>query len=155
MGNICRSPAGECVLRHLAEKAGAGHRVDCDSAGTIDLHTGNPPDARMRDTARRRGIVIAGAARQIRAEDLDAFDLILTMDADNRAYVDALQARAGTSRAELRNFCELCREHDLDAVPDPYYGGQDGFDQVMDLLEDGCAALLEEVARRRPVEGVG
>ena len=145
MGNICRSPAGECVMRHLAEQAGASHLVECDSAGTIDLHTGNPPDERMRQTAQGRGIAIDGAARQIEIADLERFDLILTMDGDNRAYVDRLAARSGSGRAELRNFCELCREHDFDEVPDPYYGGQAGFDRVMDLLEDGCAALLEEI----------
>jgi protein-tyrosine phosphatase len=144
MGNICRSPAGECVMRHLTENAGAAHLLECDSAGTIDMHTGNPPDKRMRQTAQGRGIIIGGAARQIVPADLDAFDLILTMDSENRAYVDALMARHG-GRAELRNFCELCREHDLSDVPDPYYGGQEGFDQVMDLLEDGCATLLEEI----------
>jgi protein-tyrosine phosphatase len=146
MGNICRSPAGECVMRYLAEEAGAGHLFEIDSAGTIDMHTGNQPDARMRQTAMGRGIVIDGAARQIKAEDLDAFDLILTMDAENRAYVDVLVERHGGS-AEVRQFCELCRESDLEEVPDPYYGGQDGFDQVMDLLGDGCAALLEEIKR--------
>ena len=133
-------------MRHLAREAGAGHLLEIDSAGTIDMHTGNQADARMRQTAEGRGIVIDGAARQIRAQDLEAFDLILTMDMENRAYVDSLVARHGGS-AEVRQFCELCRESDLEEVPDPYYGGQDGFDQVMDLLEDGCAALLEEIKR--------
>jgi protein-tyrosine phosphatase len=146
MGNICRSPAGECVLRHLAEQADAVHLIEIDSAGTIDMHTGNPPDTRMRKTAKSRGITIDGAARQIAAADLDAFDLILTMDDENREYVDRLMAKVG-GRAELRNFCELCREADLDEVPDPYYGGQGGFELVLDLLEDGCAALLDEIRR--------
>ena len=137
------------MLRHLAEASGSGHLVDCDSAGTIDMHTGNPPDARMRRTARGRGIEIGGAARQIRASDLEEFDLILTMDAENRAYVDHLMATAG-GRAELRDFCELCRRHEAyDEVPDPYYGGQDGFELVLDLLEDGCGALLEEIRASR------
>ncbi len=148
MGNICRSPAGECVMRHLAAKSGAGHLVECDSAGTIDLHTGNPPDTRMRRTAEKRGIPITGAARQIQAEDLGRFDLILTMDADNRAYVDQLVTSSG-GRAELKNFCDLCRTHEgYQDVPDPYYGGQDGFELVLDLLEDGCAELLEEIRGR-------
>ncbi|MFT4546108.1 MAG: protein-tyrosine phosphatase [Verrucomicrobiales bacterium] len=146
MGNICRSPAGECVMRHLTEKAGSGELIDCDSAGTIDMHTGNQPDSRMRKAARGRGIEVAGAARQIKAADLDAFDLILAMDADNRAYIDRLKQQHGGS-AELRQFCELCREHGLVDVPDPYYGGDDGFELVLDLLEDGCAALLDEIRR--------
>ena len=145
MGNICRSPAGECVMRHLAEESGVGQLFECDSAGTIDLHTGKSPDPRMREAARHRGIAIRGAARQISERDLHEFDLILTMDFENRQYVDFLKERAGECRATVRDFCELCREHDLDEVPDPYYGGQDGFDQVMDLLQDGCAGLLEEI----------
>ncbi|MGI9242060.1 MAG: low molecular weight protein-tyrosine-phosphatase, partial [Verrucomicrobiales bacterium] len=132
-----------------AERSGVGHLVECDSAGTIDMHTGNPPDKRMRKTAEGRGIPIAGAARQIHADDLHGFDLIVTMDAENRAYVDRLMAKAGGS-AELRNFCELCGDpQGHDEVPDPYYGGQEGFDLVLDLLEDGCGALLAEIRGRQ------
>lgn len=143
MGNICRSPAGECVMRHLANAAGAENLVECDSAGTISMHTGNRPDSRMRESAEKRGIVINGAARQIKAADLDAFDLILTMDDENRAYVDQLKAKHGGS-AELQQFCELCTAHDeFKEVPDPYYGGDEGFELVLDLLEDGCSNLLK------------
>ena len=123
--------------------------MECDSAGTIDLHTGKQPDKRMRAAARDRDIVIAGAARQIKAADLDAFDLILTMDDENRAYVDFLKEQYGGT-AELRNFCELCEQEahaEFDEVPDPYYGGQDGFELVLDLLEDGCANLLNQLRR--------
>jgi len=144
MGNICRSPSGECVMQHLVEKAGESGVIDCDSAGTVDMHTGNPPDSRMSAAGRARGIEIRGAARQIVAADLDAFDLILAMDDENRAYIDALKERHGGS-AEVRNFCELCRKHDYQEVPDPYYGGDDGFELVLDLLEDGCATLLAEI----------
>lgn len=136
-------------MRHLAEQAGAAPLVECDSAGTIDMHTGKSPDSRMRAAASERGISVLGAARQIRADDLDAFDLIVTMDRENRAYVDRLKERHG-GRAELRNFCELCTgssHEQFDEVPDPYYGGQDGFELVLDLLEDGCANLLAELTR--------
>ncbi len=136
-------------MRHLAELAGAGELVACDSAGTIDLHTGKQPDKRMRAAAQARSMVIAGAARQIRAADLDAFDLILTMDDENRAYVDYLKGQHGGG-AQLRNFCELCEKEQhgqFDEVPDPYYGGQDGFELVLDLLEDGCANLLNQLRR--------
>ena len=123
----------------------AGDAVECDSAGTIDMHTGNPPDKRMTAAAKKRGIVIDGAARQIKPADLDDFDLILTMDDENRAYVDRLKEKHG-GRAEVRQFCEFCTEHgDYDEVPDPYYGGDEGFELVLDLLEDGCANLLREV----------
>lgn len=136
-------------MRHLVEESEVGHLIECDSAGTIDMHAGNPPDARMLQAAQARGIGLGGAARQILPEDLDAFDLILTMDAENRAYVDRLMDSFG-GRAELRNFCELCRSHSrYREVPDPYYGGREGFDLVLDLLEDGCGALLEEVLQSR------
>ena len=115
-----------------------------DSAGTIDMHTGNPPDKRIRQTAAARNIPIDGAARQIKAADLNEFDLILTMDFENRAYVDRLKTKFGGT-AEIRNFCDLCTKHDLNEVPDPYYGGQEGFELVLDLLEDGCSNLLTEV----------
>ncbi|MEE3178459.1 MAG: low molecular weight phosphotyrosine protein phosphatase, partial [Verrucomicrobiota bacterium] len=79
-GNICRSPAGENVFRHLMAGSTLAHRIECDSAGTIDAHAGKPPDTRMRDTLERRGITVRGAARQITREDFGNFDLILTMD---------------------------------------------------------------------------
>ncbi len=137
MGNICRSPAGEAVLRHLAP-----HTFEIDSAGTIGYHTGNPPDERMHRAAATRGIATGGAARQITSEDLRTFDLILTMDPDNRAYVDALASKTTDATAKIHDFVEYCTEHDVPEVPDPYYGGAEGFEHVLDLLEDGCAEII-------------
>ena len=153
MGNICRSPAGENVLRHLAEKHGADDLFEIDSAGTIGFHTGNPPDSRMREAAARRGIAMTGRARQVRASDLDEFDLILTMDEENFADVTGLATRNGEAddrRARIVRFCDFCERHDDTEVPDPYYGGDEGFERVLDLLEDGCLALIRRHREGNP-----
>lgn len=147
MGNICRSPAAEGTFRHLLKQEGLEKHIECDSAGTIDFHTGSPPDARMRSAARERGINVSGTARQIVAADLASFDLILCMDDDNQEYVEQL-AGDRKHRARLRLVCEFVSDSDAREVPDPYYGGADGFDNVMDLLEDGCANLLEYVRKK-------
>lgn len=146
MGNICRSPAGEGVLRSQIAATGLGDRVDIDSAGTIGFHAGNPPDRRMLAAASRRGYDLAGRARQVTTADLDRFDLILTMDEANRRDVLAL-ARDDRQRARVRAFCEFCQAHAETEVPDPYYGGREGFDHVLDMLEDGCAGVVEWVRR--------
>ncbi|MEM9481146.1 MAG: low molecular weight protein-tyrosine-phosphatase [Verrucomicrobiota bacterium] len=143
MGNICRSPAGECVMRMMTESEGMGDEIECDSAGTIGYHAGNAPDARMRKAATARGIRIDGAARQVRESDFSDFDLILTMDEENFADVDQMRGRKG-GRADVRRFCEFLTEHDDSDVPDPYYGGDAGFEYVLDLLEDGCAELIRK-----------
>ena len=147
MGNICRSPAAECVFRKRLKDEGLDGRVDCDSAGTIAHHTGDPPDGRMRDELERRGYPVNGRARGISEDDLAVFDLVLAMDRENLAHLRRL---AGDDEAaeNIRLFCEFCREHDAEEVPDPYYGGRSGFRTVADLIEDGCDGLLEEVRRR-------
>jgi len=147
MGNICRSPAAEGTFRELIEQEGLQDAIECDSAGTIDYHAGSAPDNRMRSAARERGITIQGAARQIEPKDLDMFDIILCMDDENHEYVESMYA--GMPRnADLRMFCEFVSDSDAREVPDPYYGGEDGFDDVMDLLEDGCSNLLEHVRKK-------
>ena len=144
MGNICRSPAGECVLRHLAEQAGVDEQLDIDSAGTIGMHSGHKPDHRMREAAAARGIKINGAARQVKAEDLEDFDLILAADTENLAELMALPG-ADAHADKVRLFCEFAGIGDRTSVPDPYYGGAAGFELVLDLLERGCEALVERV----------
>ena len=146
MGNICRSPAAEGVFRHFVKEMGWERHIGCDSAGTLDFHTGSPPDDRMRQAALGRGIHLDGSARQIAANDLAEFDLVLCMDRDNLEYVRQL-AGQGRLRAQIRLFCEFVSDRNIRDVPDPYYGGADGFDTVMDLLEDGCANLLEVLRR--------
>ena len=139
MGNICRSPAGEGVLAKRVAEAGLSDRIEIDSAGTIGMHYGQPADARMRAAAAKRGY---DRARQVTAADLDDFDLVLTMDQDNRSGVLAL-ATNDTQRDRVRSFCSFCENHSETEVPDPYYGGSQGFEQVLDLLEDGCQAVLK------------
>ena len=141
MGNICRSPAGECIFRSFVEEAGLEESIEIDSAGTIGFHEGNPPDSRMKATGKRRGYSIVGAARQIKPADFAAFDLIVTMDNENYHNVMRIKP-SGETRATVKPFCEFCTEHSEEEVPDPYYGGAAGFEHVIDLLEDGCRSIL-------------
>jgi len=143
-GNICRSPAGENVFRHLMAESTLSHRIECDSAGTIDAHAGKSPDTRMRDTPERRGITVRGAARQITREDFGDFDLILTMDDFNRQEVLSVAPDA-SARAKVKPFTDFCENHEASEVPDPYYGGSSGFELVADLIEDGCQRVLAHI----------
>ncbi|MDQ8181897.1 low molecular weight protein-tyrosine-phosphatase [Pelagicoccus sp. SDUM812005] len=143
MGNICRSPSGENVMRKLLEDAGLGDTVLCDSAGTIGYHTGNPPDPRMSAAGRKRGLPMTGSARQVTSEDLDRFDLILAMDNENFADLERISTTA--NRHKIKRFCDFCIQHSDTEVPDPYYGGAQGFEHVLDLLEDGCQQILKQI----------
>ena len=146
MGNICRSPAGESVMRRLVDLDRLSDKIECDSAGTIDFHTGKSPDARMCRAGAARGIEIKGAARQVRRSDLDEFDLVLAMDRENLRDIQRLDRKSkGTATVKL--FCNYCTEHSHTDVPDPYYGGDEGFETVLNLLEDGCKGLLAELRR--------
>jgi protein-tyrosine phosphatase len=142
LGNICRSPSAENIMNHLIEKKGLGDRIICDSAGTSSYHIGSAPDRRMGVAAQKRGIELKGKARQFDREDFEKFDLILAMDRDN--YRDILSLdRQGQYQDKVRLMCDFCTRHSLKEVPDPYYGGPEGFDQVIDLLMDACEGLLE------------
>ncbi len=145
MGNICRSPTAEGVMRHLLREQGLEDEIEIDSAGTGGWHAGAPPDARATEAARRRGIVLEGAARKVRASDFEEYDLLLAADREN---VDDLRAIAPDERARAK--VRLLREFDPDShgnldVPDPYYGGPGGFEDVLDLVEAACRGLLAEV----------
>lgn len=144
LGNICRSPAAEGVFLHLLGEAGLDEAFAVDSAGTGGWHVGRPADPRMREAAQRRGIQLPSRARQIETADLQRFDHILTMDADNLAALRLLERRQ-PSRASIRPLVEHCRRFRASEVPDPYYGGPEGFERVLDLLEDACAGLLEDL----------
>jgi protein-tyrosine phosphatase len=143
LGNICRSPAAEGTMNHLIEKAGLAGQLECDSAGTSNYHIGDPPDRRMFQTAQRRGIPLPGQARQFSAGDFKAFDLILAMDRQNYKNILALDP-AGHYQHKVRLMCDFCTQHTDQEVPDPYYGGQAGFDYVLDLLMDACQGLLDD-----------
>ena len=145
MGNICRSPTAEGVMRHLLREEGLDDEIQIDSAGTGAWHAGNPPDRRAAAAARARGIALEGAARQVRPSDFEDFDLLLAADRENLADLRAV-APDDEARAKvrlLRSFDPASRG-DLD-VPDPYYGGPDGFEEVLDLVEAACRGLLAEV----------
>ena len=144
MGNICRSPAGHCVFQHLVDQAGLSHWFEIESAGTIGFHVGKPPDSRMQRAMRARNIPIIGRSRQLQPEDLAYYDLILAMDEDNLQGARSLDP-SGEFHDRIQLFCDYCREHPDTEVPDPYYGGERGFEHVMDLIEDGCANLLAQI----------
>lgn len=145
MGNICRSPAAHCAFQHMVDQAGLSDQFDIESAGTIGFHSGNPPDRRMQQVMRKRGIPIIGRSKQLDSFDMEHYDLILAMDKNN--FEGALSlARGDEQRAKVKLFCEYCTEHNETEVPDPYYGGDGGFDHVMDLIEDGCRGLLKELS---------
>lgn len=144
LGNICRSPTAEGVMRHLVDAADLAGRIEIDSAGTGAYHVGEPPDRRSAAAGRRRGIMLDGASRQFRRADFDRFDLVVAMDRENEAHLLALAPdEESRSRVHLlRSFHgRSLAAGDLD-VPDPYYGGGDGFELVLDIVEDGCRALL-------------
>jgi protein-tyrosine phosphatase len=147
LGNICRSPTAEGVMRALVEEAGMQESIELDSAGTGAWHVGNPPDARAVAAARTRGVALEGAARQVRQEDFDDFDLVLAMD---RSNLSDLQEMAGGDerRAKVRLLREFdpagAADEDLE-VPDPYYGAAGGFDEVLDLVQAACAGLLARI----------
>lgn len=147
MGNICRSPAAEGVLRHLAAAAGVGAPVEIDSAGTLSYHAGDAPDRRMRHAAGRRGYTLDSRARQVTVADFHRFDLIVAMDSDNLRDLLALRPGHG---AAVRLFSDFLPAGAPTDVPDPYYGGARGFDEVLDLLEDGCPRLLRHLLQDLP-----
>ena len=146
MGNICRSPTAHGVLRHKVREQGLEHLVDMDSAGTHNYHPGSPPDERSQSHAKQRGYDLSDLrARQITDEDFDRHDLILVMDWDNLALVENVCPPQHLSK--VRRLTEFCLSSDASVVPDPYYGGASGFDNVLDLVEDACEGLLRHVRR--------
>jgi len=148
LGNICRSPAAEGVFLHLLQQEQRTQEFVVDSAGTGGWHVGKPADPRMLRAASDRGIQLPSRARQLQAEDLQRFDHILTMDADNLRAVQAL-ARSHGASAAIAPLSRHCRRLRSPEVPDPYYGGPEGFERVLDLLEDACRGLLDDLLAAR------
>jgi len=146
LGNICRSPTAEGVLRHQLQAAGLADKIEVASAGTGDWHVGKAPDRRTLAAAQRRGYDFsAQRAQQVERDDFARYDLILAMDQSNLADLKRLQPAA--SGAELDLFL---RRYDgaVDEVPDPYYDGEQGFEHVLDLIEQGCQGLVRELRGR-------
>jgi protein-tyrosine phosphatase len=147
MGNICRSPTAEAVMRAIVAREGLEGEIEIDSAGTGAWHVGEPPDRRSTAVARERGIVMEGAARQVTEADFEAYDLLLAADEQN---VAALRAMAPDDAGAAKVV--LLREYDAASaaagdleVPDPYYGGPNGFGHVLDLVQAACDGLLERL----------
>lgn len=148
LGNICRSPAAEGLFLHRLEQRGLRHSFVVDSAGTGSWHVGKSADRRMIRAAEARGVVLPSRARQITAADLQLFDHILTMDQSNLDAVRRL-APAEKVSARIEAMTSYCRRFKALEVPDPYYGGADGFNEVLDLLEDACDGLLNALLEQR------
>ena len=141
LGNICRSPSAEAVLRAIAAREAPELTLEIDSAGTAGYHIGDPPDPRSQEAARRRGYDMTPLrARIVDGADFERFDLILAMDTNN---LEVLRKRAPAAcRERVRLFLEFAPDCGLDEVPDPYYGGPSGFEQVLDLVEEASRGLL-------------
>ena len=149
LGNICRSPAAEGILRSRLERAGLSERIEVDSAGTYGGHRGDLPDARMRSAASRRGYALTHRARQIREEDFDRFDRIIVMDDRNYETLHRM-APSRAAAQKIYRMTDFCRHHpEWSYVPDPYYEGHEGFELVLNLLEDACDGLLEDLQQKK------
>jgi protein-tyrosine phosphatase len=147
MGNICRSPTAEGVMRSLLRQEGLDGEIEIDSAGTGGWHAGSPPDSRATEAAARREIVLEGAARQVRPEDFEEYDLLLAADRENLRDLRRIAPPGTEEKIRLLREFDPASSGDLD-VPDPYYGGPRGFEEVLDLVGAACRGLLEEVRPR-------
>lgn len=146
-GNICRSPTAEAVFRHRIRERGLEELFRHDSAGTHAYHVGNPPDARSAAAARGRGILMDDLrARKVEMDDFEAFDLMLAMDGGHFDVLNRMKPPGGSAGIEL--FLDYAPRSGLRDVPDPYYGAGDGFETVLDLIEEGVDGLLERLTRR-------
>jgi protein-tyrosine phosphatase len=140
LGNICRSPTAEGVMRGLIAESGLEGEIEVESAGTGDWHVGHPPDPRSVAAAAARGVELEGEARQVAPEDFERFDLLVAMDRSNRDELLSL-APGDDARAKVRLLRELGEGIDED-VPDPYYGGEERFSEVVEIVERNCRALV-------------
>jgi protein-tyrosine phosphatase len=149
MGNICRSPTAEGVFRQLVVRAGLDAHIQTDSAGTHAYHVGEPPDERAQRSASRRGIDLSGLrARKVTRADFDRFDYVLAMDRNN--YGALAELCAPEQLYKLRLMMEFAPQLGEGEVPDPYYGGVNGFERVLDMLEGAAAGLLDELRGQLP-----
>ena len=149
LGNICRSPSAEAVMNTVVEKAGLSDKIKCDSAGTIAYHAGEPADPRMKKHALKRGYELTSIARKFTPDDFKEFDYIIAMDRNN--YVDLLELDKEAEFVDkISMMTSYCTDHDDEEVPDPYYDGPQGFEHVLDLLEDACEGLINKIKTEYP-----
>lgn len=147
MGNICRSPTAEAVFRRCAENAGLAGHVLIDSAGTHDYHVGEPPDSRAQQAARQRGYDMSSLrGRQVEEGDFRRFDYVLAMDRANLSTLQRLMPPDGNARVQL--FLDYARHYAGCEVPDPYCGGTEGFERVLDMVEDASEGLLRHIRHK-------
>ena len=146
LGNICRSSSAEEIMRTLVKQAGLDQEIEIDSAGILNYHQGELPDSRMRMHAARRGYELTHRSRPVCTGDFFEFDWLIGMDDRN---IQDLKDRAPSPEAEKKicRMTDFCRVKQVDYVPDPYYGGAQGFENVLDILEDACSGLLEEIRK--------
>lgn len=148
LGNICRSPMAETIMQKLVQERGLEADYEIDSAGLIAYHEGEPADARMRAHAQRRGYRITHVSRPVRTADFGSFDFIVSMDDSNFDRLHCLAPTIG-DEAKIVRMTDYCRTFLVDHVPDPYYGGAQGFENVIDILEDACLGLLEQLEKSK------
>lgn len=147
MGNICRSPMAESVFRSILAREGKSNEYNIDSAGTIGYHAGELPDSRMRKHASLRGYSLTHLSRKVTYSDFETFDLLVAMDDAN---FDDLCNLAGSVEEENKivRMTDYCKKHSASHIPDPYYGGESGFEHVIDLLEDACEGLYHSISKK-------
>lgn len=144
LGNICRSPAAEGIFQLMVQKHGPANQILIDSAGTSDYHVGELPDSRMRSHASTRGYTLNSRARQLVKEDLEKFDYIIAMDDSNIAHIHALDQN-NKFKSKIFKMTDFATKIEANFVPDPYNGGNSGFERVLDILEDSCEGLLNKI----------
>lgn len=147
LGNICRSPAAEGIMKKMVEERGLQGRIEVDSAGTSGWHNGELPDSRMRQHGARRGYKFNSLSRKFVSDDFDRFNIILAMDDSNYHNIIKLSLDL-ESRDKVYRMTDFLQKLSADHIPDPYYSGASGFELVLDLLEDACDGLLEEVKKK-------
>ena len=146
-GNICRSPSAEAIMLSLIQKNGLENKIECDSAGTIDYHIGEPADANMKKQALIRGYSLKSISRPFENKDFKYFDWIITMDENN--YKDITRRDPQNKYyTKIKRITEFCNKIQVKEVPDPYYGSSQGFQNVIDILEDACDGLLEFIIQK-------
>lgn len=142
LGNICRSPTGEGVLQSIVDQQGISEKISIDSAGTIGYHDGKPADSRMRAAAKNRGYELLSRSRKIIYSDLETFDLVIAMDRENLQDIQAIHPEPSATIKLLSSY--LGDDWPSD-VPDPYYGGEAGFEYVLDMIEAACPNIIAEL----------
>lgn len=144
LGNICRSPAGQGIMEKIVDERGLADRIMVDSAGMSSYHSGDLPDQRMRVHAVRRGLNLTHRSRQVRPDDFEQFDLILAMDDRNYDHLRQL-ANSPEEMDKVKRIASFFRQYRrFDCIPDPYYGGAEGFENVLDLLDDACQNIADK-----------